>query len=71
MDNPYLTYIDKICTNCINKECNRQFVIKEQHNETTLKCINYMKPDNLQGYIKPLDRKADQLKSLMGFWQEY
>ena len=71
MNNPYLTYIDKICTNCINNNCDRQFVIIEKDNETTLKCINYMKPDNLQGYVKPLERYADQHKSLMGFWQEY
>ena len=71
MDNPYLTYIDKVCTNCINKQCEKQFVFKEQGNMKTLKCINYIKPDNLQGYVKPLEREAKQLKSIMGFHQEY
>lgn len=71
MENPYSTYIDKICTNCINNECNKQFVVIEKDNMKTLKCINYIKPDNLKGYIKPLCREAKQLRSLMGFHQEY
>lgn len=71
MNDPYLTYIDKICTNCINKECNKQFVMTERNNMKTIKCINYIKPDNLQGYKEPLEREAKQLRSLMGFWQEY
>jgi len=36
-----------------------------------MKCIDYIKRDDIQGYIKPEQREATQLKPLMGFKQEY
>lgn len=71
MDNPYLTYKEKVCINCINKQCNKQLVIREKNDTKTIKCLNYIKRDDIEPYKEPLRREARQLRSLMGFHQEY
>lgn len=71
MNNPYSIYKDKICINCINKECSKQMFMIEENNINTIKCLNYIKKEGITGYEEPKGRTARQLKSLMGFTQEY
>ena len=67
MDDPYLLYKEKICINCINSQCNKQFTIIENENTKTIKCLGYIKNNNITPYIEPIERTAEQLKPIMRF----
>ena len=71
MNNPYSIYKEKICINCIQDNCNKQALVIEDNEIYSIKCLNYKKGNNIKGYEDPKGRTAKQLKSLMGFTQEY
>lgn len=50
----------------------RNGIVVTQYNEiTSIKCCDYIKKEKIQGYVDFKGRTARQLKSLMGFTQEY
>lgn len=46
-------------------------VVTYYPNMTQARCVDYIPKDDIEGYEKPLDRTAKQLKPLMGFTQIY
>lgn len=50
----------------------RSGIVVTHDNETTsIRCCDYIKKENIQGYVDFKGRTAKQYKPLMGFTQEY
>lgn len=59
-----------ICSNC-KGQCNKGIVIIESNGIKEARCWDYEKKKEVQGYVKPKERTAKQIKPLMRFTQEY
>ena len=59
------------CASIVNGDCDKGIVVIKQKNLTTIRCVNYEKKQMFEGYVKPEERTARQLKALMRFTQEY
>ena len=59
------------CVSIVNGDCDKGIVVIKERNMTTTKCVNYEKKQEFEGYKKPKERTARQLKALMNFTQEY
>lgn len=58
-----------ICSNC-KGQCNKGIVVVESDEIKEIKCWDYKKKNEVEGY-KKLERTAKQIKPLMRFTQEY
>lgn len=59
-----------ICSNC-KGQCDKGIVIVEYNGIIQARCIDYEKKNEVEGYVKPKERTAKQIKPLMRFTQEY
>ena len=61
-----------ICSTCKSKICERGIVAVRYKDIRQIRCTDYEKDESkIKGYIRPKQRTANQLKSLMGFKQNY
>lgn len=59
-----------ICSNC-KGQCDKGIVVIEDKGLKELRCWDYEKRDEVEGYIRQESRTAKQIKPLMRFTQEY
>lgn len=59
----------KLCETCTKRNCNKEIVVIQENNLTTIKCLDYEKDiDKVRGYKKPLEKTAKVNKSVMGLY---
>ena len=59
-----------ICSNC-KGQCDRGIVIINSNGIKQARCVDYEKKNEVEGYKKPKERTAKQIKPLMRLTQEY
>lgn len=64
------TFKKYICSNC-KGQCDKGIALISKNGIRELRCIDYEKKEEVKGYERPKGRTAKQIKSLMGFTQEY
>ena len=52
MDGNIKEYIQKVCSNCKNKNCERGIYVTKYDNMIITKCCDYIKKDNKRGSIE-------------------
>ena len=59
----------KLCETCTKRNCNKEIVVIQENNLTTIKCLDYEKDESkIKGYKKQLERTAKINKSVMGLY---
>lgn len=59
----------ELCETCKKTKCNKNLVITEQENMTTIKCVEYEKDEEkVRGYVRPKERTAKCNRTLMGLY---
>lgn len=63
--------LQKICVVTAKVIVINGIVVTKYNDLIVIKCVDYVQKENIEGYKKPLQRTAEQRKSLMGFTQNY